>query len=347
MDLADVGAHVRRELEGFRDRDGPGACTSRSSPAPSSSPRGRDGGHLRGRGGHRRARATASPSSTRACRRSRARRSTAPSTRSTCCAAGREQRRRSSSWGRAASRATSSRRRPAIPRRSRPRWVPTPADRRPGGGGRRGRLLRGDGHDQLQLLPAGARGHARAATAALAPAPPPPDAGPRSGPTRSSRAQASPALSRACYGIATRPRWSGRSRWAARPVERGDRVAVGRARPHVAVEVDGGRPRVVVAMRMKAPVSPARGRSRRAPRPAPRLAFQASRTAPATGTARRLVGAAGGVVSTGATITAAEASPVAAHRRIHAAPRAPRSDSRCRCRRPVVGERGAVDRLAA
>ena len=33
VDLADVGAHVRRELEGFRDRDGPRACTSRSSPA--------------------------------------------------------------------------------------------------------------------------------------------------------------------------------------------------------------------------------------------------------------------------------------------------------------------------
>ena len=53
-----------------------------------------------------------------------------------------------------------------------------PADRRPGHRRRRRRLLRRDVDDQLQLLPAGARGHAGAGRHAP-PAPPPP--GPRPG----------------------------------------------------------------------------------------------------------------------------------------------------------------------
>ncbi len=67
------------------------------------------------------------------------------------------------------------------PRRSGSAGAPSraaPADRRPGDRGRRGRLLRRDVDDQLQLLSAGARGHAGAGRHPPA-APPPP--GPRPG----------------------------------------------------------------------------------------------------------------------------------------------------------------------
>ena len=76
------------------------------------------------------------------------------------------------------------------------------ADRRPGGGGRRGRVLRRHGDHQLQLLPAGSRGHARRRRRAHPPSPPP-GAGAglaERGLTATRRAP--------------RPRWTARSRWA-------------------------------------------------------------------------------------------------------------------------------------
>ena len=62
---------------------------------------------------------------------------------------------------------------PGDPEALAPRRVPAPAHRRPRGRRRRGRLLRRDVHHQLQLLPAGARGHAGAGRHAPAAAPAP------------------------------------------------------------------------------------------------------------------------------------------------------------------------------
>ena len=90
---------------------------------------------------------------------------------------------------------------PGDPEALAPRLGAAAADRRPGGGGRRRRLLRRDGDDQLQLLPAGPRGHARRRRAH----PPAPPAGAGAG-----LAERGLAATRR----APRPRWTARSRWA-------------------------------------------------------------------------------------------------------------------------------------
>ena len=62
---------------------------------------------------------------------------------------------------------------PGDPEALAPRRGGAPRDRRPRGDRRRRRVLRGHGHHQLQLVPAGARGHARAGRLAPAAAAPP------------------------------------------------------------------------------------------------------------------------------------------------------------------------------
>ena len=160
MDLADVGAHVRRELEGFRDRDGrapPPRDRARHLPRRQ---RGRDRRHLHRRGRHRRATATCfaklDTGMTEVTRPSLygaqhpidvladGREQAAVVFVGPCCESG--------------DILTPA---PGDPEALAPRWVPRPADRRPRRHRRRRRLLRRDVHDQLQLLPAGARGHAR------------------------------------------------------------------------------------------------------------------------------------------------------------------------------------------
>ena len=170
-DLQDVGAHVQRELIGFQDRDGR-RCTSRSSPARTWSPTparssrrcidvvdtGRDGYLF----------AKLDTGMTEVTRPSlygaqhpidvlaEGREEADVVFVGPCCESG--------------DILTPA---PGDPEALAPRRVPRPADRRPGGRRRRRRLLRRDVDDQLQLVPAGARGDAGAGRHAPAAAPAP------------------------------------------------------------------------------------------------------------------------------------------------------------------------------
>ena len=169
-DIADVGAHVRDGLIDFGRARPRAAARARARHLPGR-PRRRRGRDVHRRRGYRARWLLLRQARHGDDRGDAARRSTALSIRSTCWPTGARRRRGGLRRPVLRVRRHPDARARAIPRRWRLAWVPRPAHRRSRGGRRRRRVLRRHVHDQLQLLPAGARGDARARRRAATVAP--------------------------------------------------------------------------------------------------------------------------------------------------------------------------------